>query len=257
MLQHLVHERSGDGGSDRGANSHRQPLSRAVARADRTTLSETCRTGLRILIDWVVTIAGAVLIVLAVKAWVVNPYRIPVAVDGADAPLRSNPAPDCEGEQFGPCACQSLHLPLPVSAEDATSSVFHAPDAARRECIGGHLRESASSVYPGEDLVRTGRSDLTSNGRRLPEALQSPPARRGHRDEDAASTFRPSASFAASHRGCIWSRETNRAPLRAISPRSGGSFPAREHYRQGLPDLLAPQQGGPRRKERAPPKRGS
>src|SRR3978361_126251 len=31
----------------------------------------------RIAIDWVVTIAGAILIVLAVKQWVVNPYRIP------------------------------------------------------------------------------------------------------------------------------------------------------------------------------------
>jgi signal peptidase I len=33
--------------------------------------------GWRIVIDWVVTIAGAVAIVLAIKAWVVNPYRIP------------------------------------------------------------------------------------------------------------------------------------------------------------------------------------
>jgi signal peptidase I len=33
--------------------------------------------GWRITIDWVVTIAGAVAIVLAIKAWVVNPYRIP------------------------------------------------------------------------------------------------------------------------------------------------------------------------------------
>jgi signal peptidase I len=33
--------------------------------------------GWRITLDWVVTIAGAILIVLAIKAWVVNPYRIP------------------------------------------------------------------------------------------------------------------------------------------------------------------------------------
>ena len=31
----------------------------------------------RITIDWIVTIAGAIGIVLAIKAWVVNPYRIP------------------------------------------------------------------------------------------------------------------------------------------------------------------------------------
>jgi signal peptidase I len=33
--------------------------------------------GWRVTIDWVVTIAGAILIVLAIKAWIVNPYRIP------------------------------------------------------------------------------------------------------------------------------------------------------------------------------------
>ena len=34
---------------------------------------------LRIGIDWLVTLAGAILIVLALKAWVVNPYRIPTS----------------------------------------------------------------------------------------------------------------------------------------------------------------------------------
>ena len=33
--------------------------------------------GWRITIDWIVTIVGAIAIVLAIKAWVVNPYRIP------------------------------------------------------------------------------------------------------------------------------------------------------------------------------------
>src|SRR6266568_977911 len=33
--------------------------------------------GWRVALDWMLTIAGAVAIVLAIKAWVVNPYRIP------------------------------------------------------------------------------------------------------------------------------------------------------------------------------------
>ena len=33
--------------------------------------------GWRLTIDWLVTIIGAIAIVLAIKAWVVNPYRIP------------------------------------------------------------------------------------------------------------------------------------------------------------------------------------
>ena len=31
----------------------------------------------RTIIDWVVTIAGAIAIVLLIKAYIVNPYRIP------------------------------------------------------------------------------------------------------------------------------------------------------------------------------------
>ena len=34
-------------------------------------------SGIRITIDWLVTILGAILIVLAIKQWVINPYRIP------------------------------------------------------------------------------------------------------------------------------------------------------------------------------------
>jgi signal peptidase I len=33
--------------------------------------------GWRVTIDWLVTIAGAIIIVLAIKQWVINPYRIP------------------------------------------------------------------------------------------------------------------------------------------------------------------------------------
>ena len=46
----------------------RNPLDRLTARLPKPW---------RIAVDWIVTIAGAILIVLAIKAWVVNPYRIP------------------------------------------------------------------------------------------------------------------------------------------------------------------------------------
>jgi signal peptidase I len=44
------------------------PVTRATRKLPR---------GWRITIDWIVTIVGAIAIVLAIKAWVVNPYRIP------------------------------------------------------------------------------------------------------------------------------------------------------------------------------------
>jgi hypothetical protein len=48
--------------------------------------------GLRVVIDWAATIVGAVLIVLAAKEWVVNPYRIPSPLHGADVALRTTRA---------------------------------------------------------------------------------------------------------------------------------------------------------------------
>ena len=42
-----------------------------------TRMTRNLPRGWRITIDWIVTIVGAVAIVLAIKAWVVNPYRIP------------------------------------------------------------------------------------------------------------------------------------------------------------------------------------
>ena len=56
---------------------------RALAEGART-LRESDRPphrglppALRVTIDWLVTILGAILIVLAIKQWVINPYRIP------------------------------------------------------------------------------------------------------------------------------------------------------------------------------------
>src|SRR5262249_961172 len=46
----------------------RDPLGRLFPRAPREV---------RVALDWIITIGGAILIVFALKAWVVNPYRIP------------------------------------------------------------------------------------------------------------------------------------------------------------------------------------
>ena len=54
--------------SDRPRKRSRNPIDRLTHRLPRPW---------RIAIDWVVTIAGAIAIVLAIKQWVVNPYRIP------------------------------------------------------------------------------------------------------------------------------------------------------------------------------------
>ncbi len=46
----------------------RNPIDRLTAGLPR---------GWRVTLDWLFTIVGAILIVLAIKQWVINPYRIP------------------------------------------------------------------------------------------------------------------------------------------------------------------------------------
>ena len=66
----------------------------------------------RIAIDWAVTILGAVAIVLAIKAYVVNPYRIPSS--SMEPTLHcARPGNGCEAALLRPGARQPLHLPLP------------------------------------------------------------------------------------------------------------------------------------------------
>ena len=51
--------------------------------------------GVRVVLDWIITIGGAILIVLALKAWVVNPYRI--RSSSMEPPLHcARPATGCE-----------------------------------------------------------------------------------------------------------------------------------------------------------------
>ena len=49
----------------------------------------------RVVLDWIFTIGGAILIVVALKAWVVNPYRIPSS--SMEPTLHcAKPSPGCE-----------------------------------------------------------------------------------------------------------------------------------------------------------------
>jgi signal peptidase I len=72
--------------AERQQHHSRNPLDRLTARLPRPW---------RIAIDWIVTIAGAIAIVLAIKQWVVNPYRIPSS--SMEPTLHcARPGPGCE-----------------------------------------------------------------------------------------------------------------------------------------------------------------
>jgi signal peptidase I len=127
----------------------------------------------RVVIDWVLTIAGAVLIVLAVKAWVVNPYRIPSP--SMEPTLHcARPEPDCEGERSDRVLANRFiyHFRDPKRAEIV---VFHAPEAARAACVGGIFVKRIIGL-PGE--VWSERDGYTYiNGHRLAEPYIRPERR--------------------------------------------------------------------------------
>ena len=89
----------------------------------------------RALIDWVLTIVGAVLIVLALKAWVVNPYRIP---SGSMEPTLhcAKPALGCEADRSDRILVNRLiyHFRDPKRKEIV---VFNAPKRAALICQSG------------------------------------------------------------------------------------------------------------------------
>ncbi|MDP9302955.1 MAG: signal peptidase I [Actinomycetota bacterium] len=131
--------------------------------------------GLRTAIDWVATIVGAVLIVLAVKAWVVNPYRIPSP--SMEPTLHcARPEPDCEAGSSDRVLANRFiyHFHSPRRSDIV---VFQAPDAARRECVGGIFVKRIIGL-PGETWSE--RNGVTHiDGRRLAEPYVAPSRRDG------------------------------------------------------------------------------
>ena len=86
----------------------------------------------RIAIDWIVTIAGAIAIVLAIKAWVVNPYRIPSS--SMEPTLHcARPAAGCEAATSDRVLANRFiyHLREPRRGEIV---VFNTPKLAKQEC---------------------------------------------------------------------------------------------------------------------------
>lgn len=86
-------------------------------------------------IDWVLTLAAAVLIVLGLKAWVVNPYKIPSSSMEPTFHC-ARPGPGCEAGSSDRVLADRLiyHFRDPKRFEIV---VFDAPHAAAIKCPGG------------------------------------------------------------------------------------------------------------------------
>jgi signal peptidase I len=138
--------------------------------------------GRRVVVDWILTIVFAVAIVLAVKAWVVNPYRIPSP--SMEPTLHcARPEFGCEGSHSDRVLANRFiyHFRDPRRGEIV---VFHAPRAATVACIGGIFVKRVIGL-PGE--VWAERNGYTYiDGKRISE----PYVEADRRDTTTTKTMR-------------------------------------------------------------------
>ena len=122
--------------------------------------------GWRVALDWIVTIAGAVAIVLAIKAWVVNPYRIPSS--SMEPTLHcARPAAGCEARTSDRVLANRFvyHFRDPKRGEII---VFNVPPLARQECGSEGTFVKRLIGLPGE-VWEERAGYVFINGRRLDE----------------------------------------------------------------------------------------
>jgi signal peptidase I len=106
----------------------------------------------RVTLDWILTIAGAILIVLALKQWVVNPYRIPSSsmeptLNCAKGPLN----PGCLGNSSDRVLACRICLDF-RSPSRGDIVVFHTPKTAANDCGEGGTFVKRVIGLPGETL---------------------------------------------------------------------------------------------------------
>jgi len=106
--------------------------------------------GVRVVLDWTVTIAGAVLIVLALKQWVVNPYRIPSS--SMEPTLHcAKPAPGCEANYSDRVLANRFIYDF-ESPKRGQIIVFKTPPEAAQKCGEGGTFVKRLIGMPGEEV---------------------------------------------------------------------------------------------------------
>jgi signal peptidase I len=129
-------------------------------------LTEGLPHGWRVTIDWLVTIVGAIAIVLAIKAWIVNPYRIPSS--SMEPTLHcAKPGSECEA-RFSDrvLACRFCYRFWDPKRGDVV--VFHTPPLAAARCGAGGTFVKRLVGLPGELWEERG-GYIYINGKRLAE----------------------------------------------------------------------------------------
>ena len=178
-----------------------------------------------IAVDWIVTIVGAVAIVLGDQGLGRQPVPDPVLVDGADPALRAARA-RVRGALLRPRARQPLRLPLP-QPEAGEVIVFNTPPAAKAKCGAGGTFVSASSGSRGRPCrcgPKRPRTSTSTGG--------GSTSRTSRRADATSGPRRPTGSRRRLLRD-------GRQPLSVVRLARVGAGAAGERHRQGLHDLLA------------------
>ena len=127
----------------------------------------------RIAIDWIVTIAGAIAIVLAIKAWVVNPYRIPSS--SMEPTLHCAGGPGCEARLSDRVLANRFiyHFRSPHRGEIV---VFKTPPQAKARCGAGGTFVKRLIGLPGDRWAER-NGYVYINGKKLDEPYIKPDRR--------------------------------------------------------------------------------
>jgi signal peptidase I len=166
LVDHAPHD-------DLGGRWVDDPLPQRPHRHSRNPVDRLTRglpDPLRVIVDWVVTIVGAVAIVLLVKAYVVNPYRIPSS--SMEPTLHcAQPASGCEARFSDRVLANRFiyHLRKPRRGEIV---VFETPEATVLKCGAGGTFVKRIVGLPGETVeikLQRGEGYVFINGRKLDE----------------------------------------------------------------------------------------
>jgi signal peptidase I len=131
----------------------------------------------RVATDWLFTVVGAVAIVLAIKTWVVNPYRIPSA--SMEPTLHcARPGSGCEAGYSDRVLANRFIYRL-RDPRRGEIIVFDVPPAARasRCAAGGGTFVKRLIGLPGDHVREDGDGFLWINGRKLVEPYIAPARR--------------------------------------------------------------------------------
>jgi signal peptidase I len=137
----------------------------------------------QVTIEWLVTIVGALAIVLAIKQWAINPYRVPSS--SMEPTLHcARPASGCEA-RFSDriLACRLCYRLAAPKRGDVV--VFRTPPLAAARCGTGGTYVKRLIGLPGE-LWEERNGYVFINGRRLDE----PYIRAGRRDTRTIAAIR-------------------------------------------------------------------